>query len=230
MLPENTELRRQHAPLSEFVARTCRTPLLFRPGGKVSYQSMGILMAAAIVEKVSGEPMPGFIARMMFDPLGMRQTSFGLGGRLVADTAQCQVPEAERSDWDWNSPYWRNLASPWGGAHATARDIGKFLEAFASTGGHVLPKITGARDARDPDRHAAAKLRSGLAARAGRLRPDLLRGDVRALRFDRHADLARSGHGHDLRRPHDQTGRGFQGQPPAPRLGDYWTHERLMTR
>ena len=142
MLPENTELRRQHAPLSEFVARTCRTPLLFPPGEKVSYQSMGILLAAAIVEKVSGEPMPGFMARTMFNPLGMRQTSFGLGGRLIADTAQCQVPEAERSDWDWNSPYWRNLASPWGGAHATARDLGTFLEAFASTGGHVLPKTT----------------------------------------------------------------------------------------
>ena len=142
MLPENTELRRQHAPLSEFVARTCRTPLLFRPGAKVSYQSMGILLAAAIVEKISGEPMPGFMARTVFDPLGMRQTSFGLGGRLVADTAQCQVPEAERSDWDWNSPYWRNLAAPWGGAHATARDLAMFLETFASTGGHVLPKAT----------------------------------------------------------------------------------------
>ena len=147
MLPENTELRRQHASLPEFVARTCRTPLLFRPGEKVSYQSMGILLAAAIVEKVSGEPLPGFMARTMFNPLGMRQTSFGLGGRLLADTAQCQVPEAERSDWDWNSPYWRNLASPWGGAHATARDLGTFLEAFASTGGHVLPTTT-ARDMR----------------------------------------------------------------------------------
>jgi CubicO group peptidase (beta-lactamase class C family) len=142
MLAENTELRRRHAPLSEFVARTCRTPLLFRPGDQVSYQSMGILLAAAIVEKVSGEPMPGFMARTMFNPLGMPQTSFGLGGRRVADTAQCQVPEAERSDWDWNSPYWRNLASPWGGAHATARDLGTFLEAFASTGGHVLPTTT----------------------------------------------------------------------------------------
>jgi CubicO group peptidase (beta-lactamase class C family) len=68
MLPENTELRRQHAPLSEFVARTCRTPLLFRAGEKVSYQSMG--------------------------------------------------------------------------AHATARDLGTFLEAFTSTDGHVLPKTT----------------------------------------------------------------------------------------
>jgi CubicO group peptidase (beta-lactamase class C family) len=142
MLPENDELRRQHAPLSEFVTRTCGTPLLFRPGDKVSYQSMGVLLAAAIVEKVGGEPMPGFMARTFFGPLGMRQTSYGLGGRRIADTAQCQVPDAERSDWDWNSPYWRNLAAPWGGAHATARDLAAFLEAFASPADAVLPVAT----------------------------------------------------------------------------------------
>ena len=196
---------------------------------KVSYQSMGILLAAAIVEKVSGEPMPGFMARTMFNPLGMRQTSFGLGGRLLADTAQCQVPEAERSDWDWNSPYWRNLASPWGGAHATARDSGRSWRPSHPRAATCCRRPR-PRDARDPDRHAAATLRPGLAARAGRLRPDLLRGDVRPLRFDRHADLARSGHGHDLRRPHDQTGHGFQGQPSASRFRDHWTHERLMSR
>ena len=142
MLPDNTELRRQHAPLSEFVARACRTPLLFKPGEKVGYQSMGILLAATIGEKVSGEPMTGLMARTIFSPLRMRQTSLGLGGRRIADTAQCQVPEAERSDWNWNSPYWRNLAAPWGGAHATARDLGAFLEAFASPSDNVLSAAT----------------------------------------------------------------------------------------
>jgi CubicO group peptidase (beta-lactamase class C family) len=142
MLPENTELRRQHAPLSEFVARTCRTPLLFRPGKKVSYQSMGILLAAAIVEKVSRGAMPAFMTRTIFSSLRMPQTSFGLGGRRIVDTAQCQVPEKERSDWDWNSPYWRNLGAPWGGAHATARDLGTFLEAFVSPAGDALPLAT----------------------------------------------------------------------------------------
>ena len=230
MLPENTELRRQHAPLSEFVARTCRTPLLFRPGKKVSYQSMGILLAAAIVEKVGGEPMPGFMAQTIFKPLSMRETSFGLGGRLVSDTAQCQVPEAERSDWDWNSSYWRNLASPWGGAHATGRDLEYVPGGLRIHGRPRVAEGDGARDARDPDRHAAAKLRSGLAARAGRLRPDLLRGDVRPLRFDRHSDVARSGNGDDLRRPHDQTGHGFPVQPSAPRVRDHRPHERLTTR
>ena len=142
MLPENTALRVEHAPLSEFVARTCRTPLLFRPGTKVSYQSMGILLAAAIVEKVSGDALPAFLARTLFGPLGMRQTSLGLGGRAIADTAPCQVPAADRSDWDWNSPYWRNLGAPWGGAHATARDLATFLEAFASPDGKVLSEAT----------------------------------------------------------------------------------------
>jgi CubicO group peptidase (beta-lactamase class C family) len=142
MLPENTELRRQHAPLSEFVARTCRTPLLFRPGSRVSYQSMGILLAAAIVEKVSGEAMPAFVARTIFGPLRMQQASLGLGGRALTETAQCQVPDPERSDWDWNSPYWRNLGAPWGGAHATARDLVTFLEAFTAPDGEVLPQAT----------------------------------------------------------------------------------------
>jgi CubicO group peptidase (beta-lactamase class C family) len=31
MLPDNTELRRRHAPLADFVAGTCKTPLLFKP-------------------------------------------------------------------------------------------------------------------------------------------------------------------------------------------------------
>jgi beta-lactamase class C len=134
MLPENVEFRRRHAPLSEFVARTCTTKLLFRPGEKVSYQSMGILLAATIVEKVSGQPMPAFLAANIFAPLRMSRTSLGLGGRQISDTAQCQVPEEERSDWDWNSAYWRNLAAPWGGAHSTVHDLATFVEAFVGPG------------------------------------------------------------------------------------------------
>jgi CubicO group peptidase (beta-lactamase class C family) len=132
MLPENVELRRRHAPLGEFVARSCTTPLLFRPGEKVGYQSMGILLAATIVEKIGGQTMPAFLAQHIFSPLRMTQSSLGLGGRRIADLAQCQVPDAERSDWDWNSPYWRNLAAPWGGAHSTVHDLARFLEAFAT--------------------------------------------------------------------------------------------------
>jgi CubicO group peptidase (beta-lactamase class C family) len=132
MLPENTELRKKHAPLSEFVEGTCRTKLLFQPGTKVSYQSMGILLAGAIVEKISGQPLPAFLEENIFKPLKMAGTSLGLGGRKIADMAQCQVPGA--SDWDWNSSYWRNLGAPWGGAHSTVHDLAAFIEQFTAAG------------------------------------------------------------------------------------------------
>ena len=140
MLPENVELRKRHAPLREFVERACQTDLLFPPGGQVQYQSMGILLAAAIVEKITAQPLPRFLASSVFAPLRMTRTSLGLGGRQIADTAQCQV--AEPSDWDWNSAYWRNLAAPWGGAHSTVRDLARFIEAFAVSGSAPWPENT----------------------------------------------------------------------------------------
>lgn len=140
MLPENVELRKRHAPLSEFVERTCRTDLLFEPGTQVRYQSMGILLAAAVVENIAAQPLPRFLASSVFAPLRMTRTSLGLGGRRIADTAQCQV--AERTDWDWNSTYWRNLGAPWGGAHSTVRDLARFIEAFAVPGSGPWPEPT----------------------------------------------------------------------------------------
>lgn len=131
MLPENVELRKRHAPLSEFVERTCRTELLFQPGEKVGYQSMGVLLAAAIVEKITRQPLAAFLDRSIFGALGMKRSSLGLGGRRISEMAQCQVTDP--SDWDWNSDYWRNLGAPWGGAHSTVHDLALFAEAFTKT-------------------------------------------------------------------------------------------------
>jgi CubicO group peptidase (beta-lactamase class C family) len=140
MLPENTDLRRRSAPLADFVAATCKTPLLFQPGTKVSYQSMGILLASEIAQRITGIPFRQFLRREVFLPLGMRDTSLGLGGRRIEDTAQCQVESKE--DWSWNTPYWRDLGAPWGGVHSTAADISKFLNSLLRPNGLVLKRAT----------------------------------------------------------------------------------------
>src|SRR5712691_2994459 len=114
MLPENDALRKRHAPLSEWVAITCKTPLLFKPGTKVKYQSMGVLLAGEIVQRITKTPLRDFLRKEVYEPLKMSQTSLGLGGRPISSTALCQVPD---DDWGWNSLYWRDLGSPWGGAH-----------------------------------------------------------------------------------------------------------------
>ncbi len=150
-LENNTELRSRHAPLSEFVQGVIRTPLLFAPGTKYHYQSMGIMLAAEIVERITQMLLPDFLAKEVFAPLGMKHSALGLGHFKLADTIRCQTehaaPESGAGDpqatsWDWNSPYWRNLAAPWGGAHGSAADVARFLDAFVHPSGQVLREET----------------------------------------------------------------------------------------
>ncbi len=137
MLPEDRELRKRHASLSDFTAAAIKTPLLFTPGTKVSYQSMGTLLASEIVQRITKKPFPAFMKEEIFLKIGMPATSLGLGGRKLEDTAEIQVPE--ETNWDWNSSYWRNLAAPWGGAISTTEDIADFLEAFSPAVKSKLP-------------------------------------------------------------------------------------------
>jgi len=146
-LENNTKLRSKHAPLAEFVQGAIRTPLLFIPGTKYHYQSMGILLAAEIVERITKAPLPDFLAKAVFAPLGMTHTALGLGRFKLADTIRCQTEHAapesgggdpQSASWDWNSPYWRNLAAPWGGAHGSAADVARFLDSFMHPADQML--------------------------------------------------------------------------------------------
>jgi len=145
MLPENTELRRAHAPLSEFVKRACATSLLYSPGTEFRYQSMGILLAAEIVERISGIALRDFERKEIFAPLGMEHTALGLGGMRIADTVQIQ--ESADSDpkdtasWGANSPYWRNMGHPWGGMHTTTKDLAILLQAFLNGGSYSAKRF-----------------------------------------------------------------------------------------
>ena len=146
-LPQNAELRKAHAPLSEFVAGAVKVPLKFEPGTEYSYQSMGILLAAEVVQRITGEVFEPFMKREVFDPLSMTKTAMGLGDFALEETARSQTEQAApesgsgdptATDWDWNSPYWRKLGAPWGGAHSTAADISRFLHSFLHPEGLVL--------------------------------------------------------------------------------------------
>ena len=143
MVPENTELRRSHAPLSRFVAAALRTPLLFEPGAGFSYQSMGTLLAAEIAERVSGMRLRDLLQTRIFQPLGMRRTMLGLRGRKIEETAIFQEDrETEDSRrWGPNSPYWRAMGHPWGGLHATTGDLAALLQTFLNGGGYGKARV-----------------------------------------------------------------------------------------
>jgi CubicO group peptidase (beta-lactamase class C family) len=146
-LANNNELRKNHATLMEFADEAVRAPLAFVPGSRYQYSSMGILLAARIAELASGADILTLVDRAVFQPLGMKHSAQGLGPFRLEDMVRCQMdgaaPESGGGDpqadqWDWNSSYWRKLGAPWGGTHASAPDIGRFLAEFMRAGGKVV--------------------------------------------------------------------------------------------
>ena len=103
---------------------------------------MGLLLAGEIVERITQRPLREFLRKEVFQPLGMTKTSLGLDGRRNFSTALCQV--SGHDDWNWNSPYWRNLGAPWGGAHASAADVARFARAFLAPPASILKTQTAA--------------------------------------------------------------------------------------
>lgn len=64
--------------LSDLVPAFASKPLAFEPGRKWKYCQSGILTLGRIVEIVSGEPFEVFLRKRIFDPLGMKDTTFYL--------------------------------------------------------------------------------------------------------------------------------------------------------
>jgi CubicO group peptidase (beta-lactamase class C family) len=150
-LANNNELRKNHAPLSEFAKETVGTNLAFTPGSRYQYSSMGILLAARIAEQISGADIPTLVDRAVFEPLGMKHSAQGLGHFKLEEMVSCQMdgaaPESGAGDpqakeWDWNSPYWRKLGAPWGGTHSSAPNLATFLGEFLGARGKVVKPET----------------------------------------------------------------------------------------
>src|SRR5262249_362134 len=138
-------------PLTEFVAQAIRTRLEFAPGARYLYSSMGILLAARIAELISGSDIRTFVDRTVFQPLNMKHSAQGLGRFKLEEMVACQMEGAapepgsgdpQAKEWDWNSPYWRKLGAPWGGTHASAPDVARFLAEFMGVRGQAIKPET----------------------------------------------------------------------------------------
>lgn len=135
MIPENIEYRKRHAPLDMFIERICELDLLFEPGTNISYQSAGIAILGEIVKRIAGVPLPEFLRREVFEPLGMNDTALGVRPEMLP-----RIPEIWLSDdlidedWNWNKPYWREFGAPWGGMFSTVRDMSVFCQTFLHGG------------------------------------------------------------------------------------------------
>ena len=128
-------------PLRSAAAMAAALPLQFEPGTKASYSNVGIDVAAAVVEKVSGIRWETFLQKRVFDPLGMKATGFWLTDAQLAKrirlyTVRPGKSPAPRVDSSMQPPWGDDRVFPSAGAGlwTTARDQLKFYRMLMNLG------------------------------------------------------------------------------------------------
>jgi CubicO group peptidase (beta-lactamase class C family) len=84
-LPEATaEEARAAQNLADLIPAYTNKPMQFEPGSKWQYCQSGINTLGRIIEVVSGQAYEKFLARRLFEPLGMKDTTFYVRPEQVA--------------------------------------------------------------------------------------------------------------------------------------------------
>ena len=81
------------ATLDELTEDSRAFRLSFEPGTKVRYNNAGFNLAAAVVEKASGQRFPDYLRTAFFEPLGMSDTGFDDDSDLGIVTGHGSFPE-----------------------------------------------------------------------------------------------------------------------------------------
>lgn len=82
----------------EAITQLCRMKPTFEPGSAFSYSSVGSMVLAAAIERVSGRRLDVFCTEELFRPLGMNDTVFRPSGPLLRRVAPSSAPERGLTD------------------------------------------------------------------------------------------------------------------------------------
>lgn len=130
-------------PLAEAVKTYAKAPLATQPGTHYQYSNAGINTAARVLEVVSGLPYEEFMQKRLFDPLGMKDTTFWPDAGQVVRLAKTYKPDttkkklvpgnlsqlqADLTDRKHRYPM------PAGGLFSTAKDVSQFCRMLLNRG------------------------------------------------------------------------------------------------
>jgi CubicO group peptidase (beta-lactamase class C family) len=133
-LPPEAKIRGRTAAAR--LAGVLRESLTTPPGNHVEYSDIGFIVLYAAAERVAGEPLPRFLKRRVWQPLGMASTSFWPGKTC----ARCAPTETLHSGKPYrgepSDPTAHAMDVPTGnaGLFSTAHDVGRFASMIANGG------------------------------------------------------------------------------------------------
>ena len=135
--------------IGESVKHLAALPLLFNPGERFEY-SLGVDVLGYLVEVVSGKTFDEFLRTRIFEPLGMKDTSFfvpdgkvdrvataytwyaGKGLSRFPDTPIVEGPFSYSADYPYHGP--KKLYSGGAGLCSTAEDYARFCQLMLDNG------------------------------------------------------------------------------------------------
>jgi CubicO group peptidase (beta-lactamase class C family) len=135
-LPEASGFDFEEVGREEVVRRILAAPLLFEPGGEMSYSNAGYSLLAAIVEVVSKQSYEQFLHDHLFEPAGMEWTGYRVPDWTARTVAHNYTGDADNGrHLDRPYPYWNLLGN--GGILSTTGDMYRWYVALK--GDAVLP-------------------------------------------------------------------------------------------
>ena len=122
------------------LAGSCGT--LFEPGERLSYSNGGMIVAGRLLEVVTGLPFPELLARDVYGPVGMRDSSTSAEAAILRSTAVGHFPDPETLEPRPTTMF--TLPDTWGPAGGTPIGTVADLLAFGRThlAGGVAPDGT----------------------------------------------------------------------------------------
>ena len=130
-------------PLKDAVLSYTKNPLQSEPGTKYQYSNAGINTAGRIIEVVSGMPYEEFLAKRLFGPLGMKDTTFWPSEAQIKRLAKSYKPGKDKTGLEETkisqlkyplSDRKSRFACPGGGLFSTASDCGVFCQMLLNGG------------------------------------------------------------------------------------------------
>ncbi len=126
------------------VAALCHPlmPLLFEPGTSYKYSNAGINTAGRIIEVVSGMSYEDFMQKRLFDPLGMKDTTFWPTKEQLGRLAKSYKPNEAKTDLEETTitqlhyplDDHQRQPMPAGGLFSTAQDMARLCQMLLNGG------------------------------------------------------------------------------------------------
>ena len=139
-----------HWSLAAMIKVLAREPLRFQPGTRWSYSTAGMDTLGRVVEVVSGMPYDKFLQTRLFDPLGMKDTTFWISPSQKKRFVQPIILKSGKLqptpiDYMYGGAVTDHERPPLGGAglFSTAEDVTKFYQMMLNHGtfnGHQILK------------------------------------------------------------------------------------------